>query len=179
MARPLHPAVPALAEADVVAMAETPDGQLALGLAGRGAVILNVPPKWLQRALKSPVQLEPWEKPRSFEGRFSDQAVLVRTCRSPTEREAARSQEAAFEGLKTQLAGAVLAENPRVHLGEESALDRRPDVGIYGTDADSLQEPVLAILRKSSLWPELAVVKRYGPPGSRTVEVKACEVEKK
>ena len=175
VARPLHPAVPALAEADVVAMAEAPDGRLALGLVGRGAVILDVPPKWFQRAPKSPAQLEPWEQPRSFEGRFSDQAVLIRACRSPAEREAARSQELAFAGMKTQLAGAVLAENPRVHLGEESVLDRRPDVGIYGTDANSLEASVLAILRKSQLWPELAVVKRYGPPGSRTVDVKACE----
>jgi hypothetical protein len=62
-----------------------------------------------------------------------------------------------------------------VHLGEECALDRRPDIGIYGTDADSLEAPVLAILRKSSLWPELGVAKRYGSPGSRTVDVKACE----
>ena len=179
VARPLHPAVPALAEVDVVAMAEAPDGQLALGLVGRGAVILDVPPKWLQRAPKSPVQLEPWEKPGSFEGRFSDQAVLIRPCRSPADRGEADSRELAFAGLKTQLAGAVLAANPRVHLGEEVTLDRRPDVGIYGTDANSLEAPVLAILRKSPLWPELGVVKRYGPPGSRAVEVKACESDKK
>jgi hypothetical protein len=178
VARPLHPAVPALAEAEVVAMAEAPDGQLALGLMGRGAVILDVPAKWFQRAPKSPVQLEPWEKPGSFEGRFSDQAVLMQSCPSPAEREATRSQELAFEELKMQLAGAVLAESPRVHLGEESAPDRRPNVGVYGTDADSLQTPVLAIARKSPIWPELAVVKRYGPPGSRTVDVKACEPNK-
>jgi hypothetical protein len=62
-----------------------------------------------------------------------------------------------------------------MHLGEECALDRRPDIGIYGTDADTLEAPVLAALRKSPLWPELAVVKRYGPPGSRTVDLKTCE----
>ena len=62
-----------------------------------------------------------------------------------------------------------------MHLGEECAVDRRPDLGIYGTEADSLEAPVLAVLRKSPLWPELGVAKRYGPPGSRTVEVKACE----
>jgi hypothetical protein len=174
-ARPLHPAVPALAEADVVAMAEAPDGRLVLGLVDRGAVILDVPPKWFQRAPKSPAQLEPWEAPQSFEGQFFDQAIVVRTCRSPAQREAADSRELALEGLKSQLAGAVLAGNPRVHLGEESALDRRPDVGVYGADADALEAPVLAILRKNPLWPELGVVKRYGPPGSRTVEVKACE----
>ncbi|HJX63920.1 MAG TPA: hypothetical protein VJ860_08190, partial [Polyangia bacterium] len=175
VARPLHPAVPALAEADVIAMAEAPDGRLALGLLGRGAVILDVPSKWLQRAPKTPAQLESWEAPRAFEGRFSDQAVVLRNCRSPAERGAADSQELAFAGLKMQLAGAVLEANPSVHLGEESALDRRPDIGIYGTDADSLEAPVLAMLRKSPLWPELGVAKRYGPPGSRTVEVKPCE----
>jgi hypothetical protein len=102
----------------------------------------------------------------------------MQSCPSPAEREATRSQELAFEELKMQLAGAVLAESPRVHLGEESAPDRRPNVGVYGTDADSLQTPVLAIARKSPIWPELAVVKRYGPPGSRTVDVKACEPNK-
>jgi hypothetical protein len=174
VARPLHLAVPALAEADVVAMAEAPDGQLALGLVGRGAIILDVPPKWFQRAPKSPVEPETWEKPRWFEGRFSDQAIVMRTCQPRSEREAARKQELAFAGLQAQLAATVLAENPRVHLGEEVALDRRPAVGIYGTDANSLEAPVLALLRRSPLWPELGVVKRYGPPGSRTVEVKAC-----
>jgi hypothetical protein len=175
VARPLHPAVPDLAEADVVAMAEAPDGRLALGLMGRGAVILDVPPKWLQRAPKSPAQPESWETPRSFEGRFSDQAIVIRPCRSSAEHGAADSKELAFAGLKTQLAGAVLEANPRVHLGEECAIDRRPDIGIYGTDVDSLEAPVLAMLRKSPLWPELGVVKRYGPPGSRTIDVEPCE----
>jgi hypothetical protein len=175
VARPLHPAVPALAEADVVSMAEAPDGRLALGLVGRGAVILDVPSKWVQRAPKTPAQLESWEAPRAFEGHFSDQAVVIRICRSPTERGAADSRELAFEGLKTQLAVTVLEANPRVHLGEECALDRRPDIGIYGTDADSLEASVLAMLRKSPLWPELGVAKRYGPPGSRTIDVKTCE----
>jgi hypothetical protein len=175
VARPLHPEVLALAEADVVSMAEAPDGRLALGLVGRGAVLLDVPSKWSQRAPKTPAQFESWEAPRAFEGRFSDQAVVIRTCRSPAERGTADSQELAVAGLKTQLAGAVLEANPRVHLGEESALDRRPDIGIYGTDADSLEAPVLAMLRKSPLWPELGVAKRYGPPGSRTVDVKTCE----
>jgi len=175
VARPLRPAVPELAEADVVAMAEVSDGRLALGLAGRGAVILDVPPKWFQRETKSPAQPESWEAPRSFEGRYSDQAVVIRTCRSPADRGAADSRELAFAGLKTQLADAVLDANPRVHLGEECAFDRRSDIGIYGTDVDALEAPVLAILRKSPLWPELGVAKRYGPPGSRTVDVKACD----
>ncbi len=175
VARPLHPAVPALAEADVVSMAEAPDGRLALGLAGRGAVFLDVPPKWLQRAPKSQPQFESWELSRSFEGRYSDQAVVIRICRSPAARASADGREQAFEGLATLLAGAVLEANPRVHLGEECALGRRPDIGIYGTDADALEAPALAELRKNPLWSELAVAKRYGPPGSRTVDVKTCE----
>ena len=175
VARPLHPAVPALAEADVVGMAEAPDGRLALGLVGRGAVILDVPAKWFQHTPKASAPLEPWEAPRSFEGRFADQAVVIRTCQPCTERAAILSQELAFDGLKAQLASGVLEGNPRVHLGEECALDRRPDVGVYGPDAGSLEAPVMAILRKSPLWPELAVVKRYGPLGSRTTDLKTCE----
>ena len=73
-----------------------------------------------------------------------------------------------------QLADAVLAANPRVHLGDEPALDRRSDLGVYAVEADKLAASVLASLRKSPLWPELGVVKRYGPPGSRTVELKSC-----
>ena len=175
VARPLHPAIPALNESDVVALAEVPDGRLALGLVGRGAMILDIPPNLFQRPPKLPTGLEPWEAPRSFEGRFLDQAVVIRACPTRSKRPAARSEEQAFEGLKMQLAGTVLQGNPRVHLGEEWALDRRPDVGVYGADADSLEAPVLALLRKSPLWPELGVVKRYGPPGARTVDLKTCE----
>ena len=174
LARPLHPAIPALAEADVVAMAEAPDGRLALGLAGRGAVMVDVPAKWPTRAARAPSTEEPWETRRAFEGRFSDQAIVIRSCRSAGEHAAASNQALAFAGLKAQLAGAVLAGNPRVHLGEEPAFDRRADVGVYGTEADKLEAPVLASLRKSPLWPELGVVKRYGPPGSRTVDLKTC-----
>ena len=169
-ARPLHPAVPALAEADVVAMAEAPDGRLALGLAGRGAVLLDVPSRWTDK----PAPLEPWEAPRSFEGRFADQAVVIRSCRPRGDNAQAHSQDLAFAELRAQLAGALLEASPRLHLGEEATLDRRPDVGVYGTDADGLEAPVLAVLRKSALWPDLGVAKRYGPPGSRTADVKAC-----
>jgi hypothetical protein len=61
-----------------------------------------------------------------------------------------------------------------VHFGDEPTLDRRSDIGIYAIEADKLETAVLACLRKSALWPELGVVKRYGPPGSRTVELKSC-----
>lgn len=175
LARPLHPAVPALTEADVVAMAEAPDGRLALGLAGRGAVMLDVPSNWFQRLPPMPTKPEPWEAPGSFEGRFSDQAVVIRACQPRSKHAVAGSKEPDLAGFEMQLAGAVLEGNPRVHLGKECAFDRRPDLGVYGTDADSLEAPVLAVLRRSSLWPELGVVKRYGPRGSRTVEVKSCE----
>jgi hypothetical protein len=175
LARPLHPAVPALTEADVVAMAEAPDGRLALGLAGRGAVILDVPPNLFQRPPKLPPKPDPWEAPGSFEGRFSDQAVVIRACQARGKRAVAGSTELARDGLEMQLAGAMLEGKPRMHLGEEGALDRHPDVVVYATDADSLEAPVLAILRRSPLWPELGVSKRYGPPGSRTVQVKTCD----
>jgi hypothetical protein len=174
VARPLHPAVPALAEADVVAMAEAPDGRLALGLVGRGAVILDVPPNWFHRPPNLPTVLDPWDAPQSFESHFSDQAVVIRNCQPRSKHAVAGSTELAFDGLKAQLAGAVLEGKPRIHLGEECTLDRRPDVGVYGPEADSLEAPVLAVLHKSPLWPELGVVKRYGPPGSRTVDVKTC-----
>jgi hypothetical protein len=174
LARPLHPAVPALAEAEVVAMTEAPDGRLALGLVGRGAVILDVPTHWFQQAPPSPPARAAWEAVGAFEGSFADQAIVIQTCQHPTEREAAKIQALALEGLVAQLSAAVLEPNPRVHLGEEPALDRRPDLGIYGPEADKLEASVLAVLKKSPLGPELGVVKRYGPPGSKTVDVKPC-----
>jgi hypothetical protein len=173
LARPLRQAVPALAEGDVVAMAEAPDGRLALGLAGRGAVILDVPAKWFARAAKAPPAEEPWEARRAFEGRFADQAVMVRTCQ-PAGARVGDAGQAAWDGLKARLANVVLDGDPRVHLGLESTLDRRPDIGIYGIEADKLEAPVVATLRKSPLWPELGVIKRYGPPGSRAAEIKSC-----
>jgi hypothetical protein len=142
-------------------------------LAGRGAVFLEVPAQWFVRAAKPPPAEDPWDTRRAFEGRFADQAIVVRFCQAAGVRVAAGST-ASWDGLKVQLADAVLAGDPRVHLGEEATLDRRSDLGIYAIEADKLEAPVLASLRKSPLWPELGVVKRYGPPGSRTVDVKGC-----
>jgi len=50
----------------------------------------------------------------------------MQSCPSPAEREATRSQELAFEELKMQLAGAVLAESPRVHLARNLRLTGGP-----------------------------------------------------
>ena len=175
LARPLHPAIPALAEADVVAMAEAPDGRLALGLAGRGAVMLDVPPKWFQRLPKMPTKPEPWEAAGSFEGRFADQAIVIRACQSRSKHAVTGSKEPDLAGAGDATGRRGAGKDSRVHLGKECAFDRRPDVGVYGTDADSLEASVLAVLRRSPLWPELGVVKRYGPQGSRTVDVKACQ----
>ena len=139
--------------------------------------MLDVPTNWFQKAPNVPPAKQPWEAPRAFEGRFSDQAIVLRICQPRTEPEAIKSQAQAFDALKAQLTSAVLEPNPRVHLGEEPTFDRRPDLGIFGPDADKLEEPVLAILRKSPLQSELGVSKRYGPPGSRRVEVKPCPRE--
>jgi hypothetical protein len=159
-------------------MAEAPDGRLALGLVGRGAVILDVPPNWFQRSPKSPAQPEPWEAPGSFEGRFSDQAVVIRTCRSPTERGQLESQELALAGLKARLASAVLAGKPRVHLGEECAFDRRPDVGIYGPTPTAWRHQCWRSRARVLCGPSWEWPNATARPVARTVEVKACEPNK-
>lgn len=170
-ARPVHPFIPALAHADVVAMAEAPEGGLAVGLAGRGVVILDVPRKG--EAPAKP-KLESWDEPGSFEGRYADQAIMIRTCKQVTDPTALLEQAQALDGLKAQLADAVLGGDARVHLGDEAALDRRPDLGVYGPEIDKLEGSVVATLKKSPLWNDLGVSKRYGPRGSRSVEVKTC-----
>jgi hypothetical protein len=170
-ARPVHPAIPMLAEADIVSMAEAPDGRLALGLAGRGAVMIEVPAQW---NVPGKPTLDPWDGPSSFEGKFTDQAMVIRPCKPVVERTAVQEQAQAFDGLKTQLAAAVLSGNPRVHLGDEPALDRRPDLVVLGPEVDKLEASVVAILKKSPLWADLGVSKRYGPRGSRMVDVKTC-----
>jgi len=122
---------------------------------------------------KSPAQLESWEQPRSFEGasRIKLFSYGPAVGRPPSARQlAARNWPCRNEDAtgRRRTGG-----NPRVHLGEESVLDRGPDVGIYGTDANSWKRQCWRILRKSQLWPELAVGQALRPrPGSRTVDVK-------
>jgi len=122
---------------------------------------------------QTPAQLESWEAPERSKVAFRSSGCHT-DCRSSAERGAADSEELAFAGLRTQLAGAVLEANPRVHMGEECALGRRPTFGIYGTDADSLeggagdatQEPAVA---------RAGCRQTLRPPGSRTSRVKPCE----
>lgn len=170
-ARPAHQAIPMLAEADIVTMAEAPDGRLALGLAGRGAVLVDVPANW---DVPAKPKLDAWDEPGRFAGQYADQAMVIRPCKPAVERAALQAQTQAFETLKTQLAAAMLGGNPRIHLGDEAALDRRADLGVYGPEVDKLEAPVVAVLKKSPLWNELGVSKRYGSRGSRSVDVKTC-----
>jgi hypothetical protein len=170
-ARPVHPAISMLAEAEIVSMAESSDGRLALGLAGRGAVVVEVPAKWDDPG--KPTH-DPWDAPGGFEGQFTDQAMVIRPCKPAIEQAAQQEQAQAFDGLKTQLAAAVLSGNPRIHLGDEAALNRRPDLVVYGPEVDKLEGPVVATLKKSPLWNDLGVSKRYGPRGNRIIDVKTC-----
>jgi hypothetical protein len=170
-ARAVHPAIPMLAEADIVTMAEAPDGRLALGLAGRGAVMVEIPAKWDTPAKPT---IDPWDGEGSFEGHFADQAIVIRPCKAAAERAALQDQVQAFEGLKTLLVAGVLKGNPRIHLGDECALDRRADLGVYGPEVDKVEAGVVAALKKSPLWNDLGISKRYGPRGSRSVDVKTC-----
>ena len=45
---------------------------------------------------------------------------------------------------------------------------------VLGPEVEKLEGPVVATLKKSPLWADLGVSKRYGPRGSRMVDVKTC-----
>jgi hypothetical protein len=168
-AHALHPAIPALAEADIISMAEAPDGRLALGLSGRGAMLLDVPRQFPVQFQPPAPELQPWEVAREHEGLASDQAIVVRVCKTGGDK-----QEQAMRKLRAALAAAVLAGAPRLHLGEELVYDSRADLVLYAPDAEKAEAAALPVLRASPLWPELRVFKRYGPPGSRVADSKTC-----
>ena len=80
-ADPVHPSVPMLADTEVVALAEAPDGRLVVGLAGRGAVFLTIPSGWIQRPPDPQVVSPPWETTQAHEPAFEDRGIVPRPCR--------------------------------------------------------------------------------------------------
>jgi hypothetical protein len=162
-------AIPMLADSEVVALAEAPDGRIAVGLANRGAVFLTIPPGWFQRPSLPPT-LAPWESTRPHEALFEDRAVVLRSCRGKH----GSGDEAARQALLAELRAAVHAPEARVRVALEETFDGDPDIAIRGADIEEILADVLPRVEKLGGKANLSVHKRFGSRGSASVEIKPC-----
>ena len=166
----VHPAIPMLADTKIVALAEAPDGKLVIGLEDRGAVFLTIPQGWFQRPPEPSAARRSWETIHPHEPSFLDRGLVVRECQG----KAGQIPEAATAGLWAGLRELAHARGPRVRVGFEENFEGHPDIVISGEDPAVLVEGVLPLVEKSAGKARWSVLKRFGPRGSDTVEVKAC-----
>lgn len=170
-ATPVAPSIPMLADTRVVAMAEAADGRVVLGLEDRGTVFLTVPPGWLDRPPKLPSLAVAWESARPHESSPQDGGLVLRECR---EQDKAAMSDAIVATLFTDLRSLARALGPRVGVGMEAVYEGRPDIVVYGAEPERLLAGVLRIVSKHGGKAGLAVWKREGGRGSRSVPVKMC-----
>jgi hypothetical protein len=166
----VHPAIPMLADTRVVAMAEAPDGRLVIGLEDRGAVFLTIPPGWFQRPPEPPAVLPSWERTHAHEPSYLDRGLVLRECMS----KAGQLPDSVSAGLVAALRELAEARGPRVRVGFEEVFEGRPDIVIRGAEPETLAEGVLSLVEKLGGKTRWSVLKRFGPRGSDTVELKAC-----
>ncbi|HEX7507948.1 MAG TPA: hypothetical protein VF550_14315 [Polyangia bacterium] len=166
----VHPAVPMLADTRVVALAETPDGRLAIGSEDRGVIFLSIPQGWFQRPPESQVALPSWERSHAHEPSYLDRGVVIRECRS----KAGSISEAVTAGLLAGLRELAEAQGPRVRVRFEDVFEGRPDIFIRGAEPETLAEGVMPLVEKLGNKAHWSVLKRFGPRGSDAVELKAC-----
>jgi hypothetical protein len=169
-ADPVHPSVPMLADSEVVALAEAPDGRLVVGLAGRGAVFLTIPQGWFQRSPEPPATLATWEATRPHEPAFQDRGIVLRPCRVKN----GQSSEGITGPLLADLRAVVPSLGPRVRIEFEEAFEGTPDIVVRGAEPEKLLEGVLPLLEKLGNKAKVSVLKRFGPRGSDAVEAKSC-----
>jgi hypothetical protein len=166
----VHPSIPMLADTQVVAMAECPDGRLAIGTADRGVLFLSIPQGWFQRPPDAQAKQEPWEATRPHEPLFVDRSVVLEPCRGKT----GQLSDAAMGELLASLREAARKLGGRTRVEMEEQFEGRPDIAVRGADADRLWQAVQPVLEKGSFKGKLSVKKRFGPPGANSVEVMSC-----
>ena len=169
-ADPVHHSVPMLADTEVVALAEAPDGRLVVGLAGRGVVFLTIPPGWFQRPAEPPAMIPPWEATQAHEPAFQDRSIVLRPCRGKN----GQLSDSMTGALLADLREVALAIGPRVRIEFEDSFEGKPDIAVRGAEPEKLLERVLPLLEKPGNKAKLSVLKRFGPRGSDAVEVKRC-----
>ena len=166
----VHPAIPMLADTKVIALAESPDGKLVIGLEDRGAIFLTIPQGWFQRQPEPPAVRSSWESLHPHESSYLDRALVVRECRSKS----GQIPDAVLAGLVVGLRELAQSKGPRVRVGFEENFEGHPDIVVSGGDPATLVDAVLPLVEKSGSKARWSVLKRFGPRGSDAVEVKAC-----
>ncbi len=166
----VHPEIPMLADTRVLALAEAPDGRLVIGLEGRGAVFLTIPPGWFERPAKPPSELPPWENIHAHEPSYLDRCVVIRECPSKDLPMSAAITASLLSGLREF----AQATGPRVHVAFEEGYECHPDIVVGGAELDTLMAGVMPLVEKLAGKARWSVSKRFGPRGSQVVEVRAC-----
>ena len=166
----VHSAIPMLADTRVLALAEAPDGRLVIGLEDRGAIFLTIPPGWFQRPSEPPAVLPSWERIHPHEASYLDGGLVLRECRGKSGQIPDAVTAALLDGLREM----AQAQGTRVRVGFEEVFEGRPDIVVRGAEPEALAEGVLPLLEKLGGKARWSVLKRFGPRGSESVELKAC-----
>lgn len=170
-ADPVHPWVPMLSDTVVVALAETPDGRIVVGTADRGIVFLTIPQGWFQRPLDGGTGAESWEAPRPHEPVFGDRSVVLQPCAG----KAGQLSDASMGQMLTALREVASKLGARARVELEEQYDARPDVALRGADPETMLRAIQPLLDKPAYRGKLKVQKRFGAPGSESVEVVSCD----
>jgi hypothetical protein len=166
----VHPSIPMLADTQLVAMAESPDGRLVIGTADRGTLFLTVPPGWFQKPPDGPEHPEAWDDTRPHEPLWSDSSVVLQACPG----EAGQISDAAAGDLLARLRELAERLGGRARVEHEVQFEGRPDIALRGVDLDPTLQAVAPLLERAAFKGKLALQKRLGPPGSETASVVAC-----
>jgi hypothetical protein len=167
----VHPWIPMLTDTEVVAMAEAPDGRLVVGTEDRGVVFLSIPQGWFQRASEEAVSAEPWEATRPHESLFSDRSIVLQPCSAA----AGALSDAAMAELVGSLRQVTQRLGGRARVELEEQFETKPDLAVRGADPDLILRDVQPLLDKPAFKGKLSVRKRFGGPGSESVEVRSCQ----
>jgi len=168
---PVHPSVPVLDDARVVAMAEATDGRLVLGLENRGAVFLTLPDGWVDRSPDLPRSPLPWEATRPHEPSHREPSLVLRECQD----KAGLVPESTLKTLIGDLRGFAETSRPaNVRVETEATFEGHPDIVVRCPEPETLQDGIVGILGKLGLKGRYALWKRRGPRGSDAVQIRYC-----
>ena len=79
-----------------------------------------------------------------------------------------------IEGTVEVLRELAEAQGPRVRVGFEETFEGRPDIVLRGAEPEKLAEGVLPLVEKLAGKAQWSVLKRFGPRGSDSVELRSC-----
>lgn len=166
----VHPFLPMLADTEVISLAEAPDGRLVIGTRDRGAIFLDIPQGWFQRAVDEPATVEPWDAPGAHEPMFDDRGVVLQAC----EGRAGALTATAMADLQSHLRGFATQLGGRARVELEPQYEGPPDLAVRAPDAEAIWQGLRPLLDKPPFKGRFRVKKRFGAPGSESVEVLSC-----